>query len=136
MPLIVPPIMVVVLFEPPLYVQEATEPLTVPPFNRSAMPVFDCVAVRRSNRAAVQEEITTVNLDRNEVVLSKAAALDVQAGYFATESSPTRTRDAPLTPTTPLLLVTLPLKRQPAVALNVDDIVREKRRSYLRYPHA
>ena len=94
-------------------------------FDRSAEPVFNCVAVFRSNRAAVQEEITTVNLDRNEVVLPEVAALDGQTGILFNRIIANADEGCALyADDTAVVGHVAALKRQPAVALNVDDIVR------------
>ena len=65
------------------------------------MPVFNCVAVRRAQRAAVEEQIAAVNLDDNKVILGERAALDVQTGELVNAVIADADK--------PLLFLTLPL---------------------------
>ena len=48
----------------------------------SSVPVLNGVAVGGVQRAAVQEQIAAIDLDHDEVVLRKRAALDIQAGIL------------------------------------------------------
>ena len=89
------------------------------------MPVFNSIAVSRVNRTTIEEQIATVNLNRNEVILRECAALNVQTRKFVhaviANTDKRRARD---TYNTTIILYIAALKSEPAVALNINNIMR------------
>ena len=90
----------------------------------SSVPVLNGVAVGGVQRAAVQEQIAAIDLDHDEVVLRKRAALDIQAGVLGdTVIAHAHQRRALPIRVAAVVLDDAALEGEPAVALNVDDIV-------------
>ena len=88
------------------------------------MPVFNCVAVRRAQRAAVEEQIAAVNLDDNKVILGERAALDVQTGELVNAVIADADKGHALTCSVAAVVLDIAaLEHDPSVTLNVDDIV-------------
>ena len=114
--------------------QSAVVPVAVRPgrhcaVDRAALdggpvPVLNGVAIGGVQRAAVQEQIAAIDLDHDEVVLRKRAALDIQAGVLgdAVIAHAHQRRALPRR-VAAVVLDDAALEGEPAVALNVDDIV-------------
>ena len=90
----------------------------------SSFPVLNGVAVGRIQRTAVQEQIAAIDLDHDEVVLGKRAALDIQAGVLGDTvvAHAHQRRALPACGATVVGHVAA-LEGEPAVALNINDIV-------------
>ena len=90
----------------------------------SSVPVLNGVAVGGIQRTAVQEQIAAINLDHNEVILGKVAALDIQAGILG-DAVITHAHQGRALPAFGAAVVgyVAALEGEPAVALNVNDIV-------------
>ena len=90
----------------------------------SSVPVLNGVAVGGVQRAAVQEQIAAIDLDHDEVVLRKRAALDIQAGILCNAViADTHQRCSLAGRITAVVRDDAALEGEPAAALNVDDIV-------------
>ena len=90
----------------------------------SSVPVLNGVAVSGVQRAAVQEQIAAIDLDHDEVVLRKRAALDIQAGVLGdTVIAHAHQRGSLAGRITAVVRDDAALEGEPAAALNVDDIV-------------
>ena len=90
----------------------------------SSVPVLHRVAVGGIQRTAVQEQIAAIDLDHDEVILSKRAALDIQSGILgdAVIAHAHQGRALPAVVAAVVLDVAA-LEGEPAGSLNVDDIV-------------
>ena len=90
----------------------------------SSVPVLNGVAIGGVQRAAVQEQIAAIDLDHDEVVLRKRAALDIQAGILCNAViADTHQRCSLAGRITAVVRDDAALEGEPAAALNVDDIV-------------
>ena len=90
----------------------------------SSVPVLNGVAIGGVQRAAVQEQIAAIDLDHDEVVLRKRAALDIQAGVIGdTVIAHAHQGRALPAVVAAAIFDSSALKDYPGIALNVDDIV-------------
>ena len=96
----------------------------MPALDGSSVPVLNGVAVGGIQRTAVQEQIAAIDLDHDEVILGKVAALDIQAGILgdAVISHAHQGRALPVFGAAIVGYVAT-LEGEPAAALNVNDIV-------------
>ena len=90
----------------------------------SSVPVLHRVAVGGIQRTAVQEQIAAIDLDHDEVILSKRAALDIQSGILGDAVIAHAHQGRALPAVVAAVVRDLAaLEGEPAGSLNVDDIV-------------
>ena len=90
----------------------------------SSVPVLNGVAIGGVQRAAVQEQIAAIDLDHDEVILSKRAALDIQSGILGDAVIAHAHQGRALPAVVAAVVRDLAaLEGEPAGSLNVDDIV-------------